>query len=106
VHYSRQRPRLDAWLAQDLARLPDGRSKLNGIDIGRRAAASLLALRAEDGVYYGEPIVGEDYYVSNAPGKWRPDPVSGIRIALGAYWHIKPFICSRLGCSGRRLRRH
>jgi hypothetical protein len=97
VHYSRQRQRLDAWLAQDLARLPDGRSKLNGIDIGRRAAASLLALRAEDGVYYGEPIVGEDYYVSNAPGKWRPDPVSGIRIALGAYWHIKPFIVQSAG---------
>ncbi|MFC5550765.1 vanadium-dependent haloperoxidase [Massilia aerilata] len=92
AHYSRQRQRLDAWLAQDLARLPDGRRKLDGVDIGRRAAAALLALRADDGVYYGEPVVGIDYHVSDAPGKWRPDPVSGIRIALGAYWHIKPFV--------------
>jgi membrane-associated phospholipid phosphatase len=92
VHYSRQRQRLDTWLAQDLARLPSGRGKFNGIDIGRRAAAALLALRAGDGVYYGEPVVGEDYFVSDAPGKWRPDPVSGIQIALGAYWHVQPFI--------------
>jgi membrane-associated phospholipid phosphatase len=91
--YPRQANRLDGWLAADLARLPGGRAKLNGIDIGRRAAAAILALRADDGAYEGEPVVGEDYYVSNAPGVWRPDPVSGIQIALGAYWRrLTPFV--------------
>jgi hypothetical protein len=90
--YPRQAGRLDRWLAADLTRLPVGRATLNGIDIGRRAAAAILALRANDGAYDEEPVVGEDYTVSNLPGKWRPDPVSRIRIALGAYWRIKPFV--------------
>ncbi|MFL6672304.1 MAG: hypothetical protein ACJ8LG_03315 [Massilia sp.] len=91
--YRRQARRLDNWLAADLARLPAGRATLNGADVGRRAAAAILALRANDGAYYGEPVVGEDYFPSNAPGQWRPDPVSRIRIALGAYWgRMTPFV--------------
>jgi hypothetical protein len=92
AHYPYHAAQLHGWLREDLARLPDGRSKLNGIDVGRRAAAAILALRAGDGVYYGEPVVGEDYFVSNAPGQWRPDPVSQIPVALGAYWQLRPFV--------------
>ena len=91
--YPRQANRLDAWLQADLARLPYGRAKFNGIDIGRRAATAILALRASDGLYEGEPVVGQDYFVSNAPGVWRPDPVSRIPVALGAYWRrVNPFV--------------
>jgi hypothetical protein len=91
--YPRQAERFNAWLRADLARLPAGRRTLAGADVGRRAAAAILALRASDGNYYGEPIVGADYQVSNAPGKWRPDPVSRSPIALGAYWrNVRPFI--------------
>ena len=91
--YPRQKPRLDAWLNADLARLPNGRAKLDGIDVGRRAAAAILALRASDGTYDTEPIVGEDYQVSNAPGQWRPDPISRSPIALGAWWrNVQPFV--------------
>ncbi|MBD8529732.1 MULTISPECIES: vanadium-dependent haloperoxidase [unclassified Massilia] len=91
--YPRQAARFSAWLQADLARLPDDRARRDGIDIGRRAAAAILALRAADGVYYGEPVVGVDYQVSNAPGAWRPDPVSRVPIALGAYWgDARPFV--------------
>lgn len=90
--YPRQKARIDAWLQADLARLPDGRATLNGIDIGRRAAAAILALRASDGAYYGEPVVGQDYQVSLEPGQWRPDPVSQIPYAFGAYWQPRPFV--------------
>jgi hypothetical protein len=31
-------------------------------------------------------VVGQEYAVSFAPGIWRPDPVSQIPFALGAYW--------------------
>jgi hypothetical protein len=90
--YPRQASRLDALLNEDLDRLPGGRALLNGMDIGRRAAAAILALRADDGADRPDPIVGEDYVVSNAPGQWRPDPVSRIRVALGAYWgQVQPF---------------
>jgi hypothetical protein len=90
--YPRQAARIDAWLREDLARLPDGRAKLSGVDIGRRAAAAILALRASDGAYYGEPVVGQDYQVSLEPGQWRPDPVSRIPYAFGAYWQLRPFV--------------
>lgn len=91
--YPRQRPRFDRWLADDLARLPAGRATLNGADIGRRAASAILALRADDGFYQGEPVVGEDYPLDNQPGQWRPDPVSRNPIALGAYWgRVRPFV--------------
>lgn len=91
--YPRQSSRFANWLAADLARLPAGRARLNGIDIGRRAAAAILALRADDGDYDGEPVVGAEYPVGTAPGIWRPDPVSRIQIALGAYWRrLTPFV--------------
>jgi hypothetical protein len=91
--YPRQAERFDAWLRADLARLPPGRATLNGIDVGRRAAAAILALRARDGSYDSGPVVGVDYRVSNAPGVWRPDPVSRSPIALGAYWQgVRPFV--------------
>jgi len=91
--YPRQAGRLDDWLQADLARLPAGRAKLNGVDIGRRAAAAILALRANDGANIEDPLVGEEYVPSLSPGQWRPDPVSRIRIALGAYWHrVPPFV--------------
>jgi membrane-associated phospholipid phosphatase len=91
--YPRQAPRFDACLREEIARLAQGRATLNGIDVGRRAAAAILALRASDGNYDGEPVVGQDYQVSNAPGVWRPDPVSRSPIALGAYWQrLTPFV--------------
>jgi hypothetical protein len=90
--FSRQAARLDKLLSDDLARLPSGRATLNGIDIGRRAAAAILALRANDGFYSSEPAVGQEYAVSNQPGQWRPDPISRNPAALGAYWgRVRPF---------------
>ncbi|MCC2957042.1 vanadium-dependent haloperoxidase [Massilia sp. IC2-477] len=91
--YPRQAARIAAWLRDDLARLPDGRAKLNGIEVGRRAAAAILALRANDGSYQGEPVVGQDYPLHKEPGKWRSDPVSRIPYAVGAWWgRVKPFV--------------
>jgi hypothetical protein len=91
--YLRQGARFDQWLRDDLARLPPGRATLDGSDVGRRAAAALLALRANDGFYSDEPTVGVDYPLLDQPGLWRPDPVSRNPIALGAYWgRVRPFV--------------
>lgn len=91
--YPSQAASLDERYTQDLRRIADGRAKDNGVETGRRAAAAILALRASDKVEYEEPIVGVDFFVSNAPGKWRPDPVSMSPLALGAYWgYVKPFV--------------
>jgi membrane-associated phospholipid phosphatase len=91
--YPRQAQQLHASLARDLARLPAGRATFRGIDLGRRAAAAILALRADDGMYQGEPVVGQDYPAGTAPGQWRPDPDGWSTIAMGAHWyHIRPFV--------------
>lgn len=80
-------------LAEDLAAVRDGRAKTDGIDLGRHAAAAILALRANDGSQHSEPRVGVDYLTSNDPGKWRQDPISQIPLALGAHWgEVKPFV--------------
>jgi hypothetical protein len=87
-----QKPRFDKWLADDLARIPAGRAKWNGIDVGRRAAAAILELRANDNSAHTNRTVGVDYFPSNQPGKWRPDPVTMSNAAVGVTWgQVRPF---------------
>ncbi|WP_458541804.1 vanadium-dependent haloperoxidase [Ramlibacter sp.] len=82
----------DKLLDADLARLPSGRAKYNGIDLGRRAAAAVLALRQNDNADNTDLVVGVSYFPSNEPGKWRPDPISMNPNALGAlYGQVRPF---------------
>lgn len=91
--YPSQASALNELYVQDLHRIPDGRAKDNGVETGRRAAAAILALRASDGAQGPEPVVGVDFFPSNLPGKWRPDPISQSRLALGANWgYVKPFV--------------
>jgi hypothetical protein len=58
---------LDAAYTASLARLPDGRSKIDGVRFGTRVAEDLIALRANDGrnapIFFTQPP---------APGVWRP----------------------------------
>lgn len=83
----------DAELTADLSRIPISRPKTNGIDLGRRAATSILDMRANDGSDHAEPTVGIGFTTSNAPGKWRQDPISQIPLALGAFWGgVKTFV--------------
>jgi hypothetical protein len=83
----------DQRLAEDLDLINDGPTKTQGIDLGRRAAEAILALRADDGSQHDEPHVGVQFISSNDPGKWRQDPVSQLPLALGAYWdQVTPFV--------------
>jgi hypothetical protein len=93
--FTSQAPAFAAQLAEDLLKIPDGRFKTNGIDLGQRAAAAILALRAEDGSEHAEPVVGVDYLTSAERGKWQQDPISLIPVALGAHWGaVEPFVIS------------
>jgi hypothetical protein len=88
-----QTPTFQQDLADDLNRLPNSRRKSDGIDLGHRAAAAILALRANDGSQRPEPRYGIDFIASNDPGKWRQDPISHHPLALGAYWgEVTPFV--------------
>jgi hypothetical protein len=88
-----QTPTFQQDLADDLDRLPNNRRKSDGIDLGHRAAAAILALRANDGSQKPEPHYGVDFIASDQPGKWRQDPISQHPLALGAFWgQVKPFV--------------
>ncbi len=91
--YPSQAASFNTALTDDLAQLNNNPAKTNGIELGRRAAAAILALRANDGAQYTEQRVGVDFITSNDPGKWRQDPISQIPLALGAKWGaVKPFV--------------
>jgi hypothetical protein len=91
--YPSQWVSFDARLAQDLTQIPDGPAKSNGRDLGHRAAAAVLALRAGDGAHHAESRVGVDFIASDLPGKWRMDPISQIPLAMGAHWgQVQPFV--------------
>ena len=76
----------DGYLADDLLRITSKPEKVSGVDLGRRAAAAVLASRVGDGSETPEPHVGVEYLTSNLAGSWRQDPISLIPIALGAHW--------------------
>ena len=91
-----QAERFDAVLTEDLGDIRDGRTKNNGMALGKRAAAAILAARANDGSQRPEPRVDIEFLTSNDPGKWRQDPISQIPLALGAFWgDVKPFVLDR-----------
>jgi hypothetical protein len=90
-----QRANFDALLAEDLRSIParNERVKRNGLDIGRRAAAAILALRRNDGSAGADPKMETEWPTSDEPGHWRQDPIGKAPIALGAHWgEVKPFV--------------
>jgi hypothetical protein len=88
-----QTPTFNAYLPQDLAAVRNAQQRANGIDLGQRTAAAILARRFNDGSQIPEPRVGVDYFPSNLPGHWRQDPISLIPLALGAHWgQCIPFV--------------
>jgi len=64
--YPDQQPKLDAALASSLAGIAEGEPKAKGIDLGKKAAAGILALRANDG--------------ANAPETYRPHTSAGVYV--------------------------
>src|SRR5439155_4832876 len=71
---------------EDLAAVRNAQQKANGIDLGQRTAAAILAMRLNDGSEHPEPLYGVDYIPSDLPGRWRQDPVSLFPLAIGAHW--------------------
>jgi hypothetical protein len=90
-----QTPAFDALVLEDIDACRNRIARDNGIVLGRRAAEAILALRVSDGAAHAEPVLGVDYLTSDAPGRWRQDPVSLVPVALGAKWsEVKPFALS------------
>src|SRR5438270_2670325 len=84
--YPSQASAFHSLLADDLAKINNKNERANGVSLGQRAAAAVLALRTNDGAQLPEPRLGVNYFTSPQPGHWRQDPISLIQVALGAHW--------------------
>jgi len=83
----------DAALASELARVRFAFARQRGVEVGSRAAAAILARRANDGAAHAEPLMRGDYVPADSAGEWRQDPISLVPIALGAHWgEVDPFV--------------
>lgn len=86
-------PRLLTIYNNLMLQITNSNSKNNGKVIGSDVAKLILDLRSNDNSNHVEQVVGVDYIPSDAPGEWRPDPISGINIALGSNWSsVTPFV--------------
>jgi hypothetical protein len=68
--YPDQKAGLDTALAQMLVKIPEGLAKEKGIELGRRAAAGMLAERGDDGLE-----VAESYRPHTTPGAYVPTTI-------------------------------
>ncbi len=85
----------DQHLADELGAVRPRLPREAGIELGHRAAAAILALRADDGSDLAEPRLGVNFFTGNGPGNWRQDPIGHQPIAMGARWsEVKPFVLS------------
>jgi hypothetical protein len=80
---------VEADYAEALGEIPDGPAKTRGIELGRAAAAAILALRAADGS--DTTLFDSAYPQGTAPGAWRFTP--GFDFAVAPGWgEVTPFV--------------
>jgi membrane-associated phospholipid phosphatase len=77
----------DATLAESLSGVPDGSAKTLGLEVGRKAADAILALRADDG---SSTTVA--YVPGIAPGDWQPTAPGFSPATLPQWPQVTPFV--------------
>jgi hypothetical protein len=90
--YSEQQAMFDQALATDLAAIPDGPAKTQGIAVGQQAASQILAARENDGSAK-DVTDPTNYTYGQLPGQWRPDPLHPNALPLTPDWgSVTPFV--------------
>jgi hypothetical protein len=83
---------VEAAYAAALQTIPNGAARTLGLGVGRAAAATILALRADDGS--DTPFIVTDYPQGTAPGEYRFTPGFDF-IALPGWADVMPFVLKR-----------
>jgi hypothetical protein len=78
---------LDGELQQDLAQIPDGTAKNDGITLGQTVAAQILAFRANDGSDAPQP----GFISQNIPGFYRSTPPDFTPADFTQWGDVTPF---------------
>jgi membrane-associated phospholipid phosphatase len=86
--YPKLQTELDSQLASELAAIPDGTAKQNGIQVGASVAKQLLAIRAGDGSANPAPA----FVAGTQPGDYRPAPPAFAAPVFTGWAAVKPFV--------------
>ena len=90
--YPSHQPRL-VEIKNDLLDSLSNTGKIGGITVGTMASDAVKTIRLGDNSSNPEIHVGNGYPLLLNPGEWRPDPISGLTVALGARWgEVTPFV--------------
>jgi hypothetical protein len=93
--YTHQTAVFDQALAADLAAIPNGPGKAEGIALGKLTAANILAARANDGSQKDAPGQPINYTYGSQPGQWQADPLHPNANPLTPDWgSVTPFVMS------------
>jgi hypothetical protein len=84
--YPDQQAKLDLELARWLSTIPDTPHKARGVAVGRQSAATILALRVNDGWDYQGT-----YTFSNAPGAYQTTPPWNGFVLQPGFRYARPF---------------
>jgi membrane-associated phospholipid phosphatase len=82
---------LDQQLAGELATIPDGRSKSDGVRVGQLSARFLLAARADDGSAATPP----PFTPGTTPSDYRPTPPAFAPAVFTGWSAVTPFLVPR-----------
>jgi PAP2 superfamily protein len=86
--YPKWQTELDTQLATQLAAIPDGTAKQDGIQVGQSVAKQLLAIRAGDGAANAAPA----FVAGNQPGDYRPTPPAFAAPVFTGWAAVTPFV--------------
>jgi membrane-associated phospholipid phosphatase len=86
--YPAMKPALDQLLADELALIPDGRAKRQGIEVGDKVASLLLAARADD----GSAAMPAPFVAGSQPGDYRSTPPNFPAPVFTDWGKVRPFV--------------
>jgi membrane-associated phospholipid phosphatase len=86
--YPKWKAAIDQQLASELATIPDGAGKQQGIQVGQAVAARLLAIRATDGSAATPP----PFVAGNQPGNYQLTPPNFVAPVFTTWGNVTPFV--------------
>ena len=89
--YPAQQSSLDATYTAELAKVPGGPAKDNGVHVGEQVATDLLAVRAGD----GSNVVAPSFTAGTNPGAYRPTPPNLPTPVFNTWGHVTPFVLDK-----------
>src|SRR6266516_2911127 len=86
--YPTMKAALDQQLADELAVIPEGAGKRQGIQVGQAVAAQLVAIRTND----GSAVTAPPFVPGNQPGNYRPTPPNFPAPVFTNWGNVTPFV--------------